>query len=162
MKDLISQAVKDANDFTLVLNRVIEILWQLKRKGIQRIGYVAGLVSSDGEEKIQENLERLNFYTNLLSKKYPKAKFFSAADIFNKELYKKLLGENFIISKRKKSFLEFWRGILKNGGVDDVSMTPGWDRSVGAINEHKTILKLGIRHQFVEYKTELIIKVCCK
>lgn len=162
MKDLVYAAVKDANDFTLVLNRVIEILWQSKRKGVQRIGYVAGLVSSDGQEKIQENLERLNFYTNLLSKKYPKAKFFSAADIFNEDLYKRLLGDNFVISKRKKSFLEFWRGILREETVDDVSMTPGWDRSVGAIDEHKTILKLGLKHQYVEYKSELLIKKCCK
>ena len=65
---------------------------------------------------------------------------FSAADIFSNEIYWKM---NISNPDHKKEFYDFWRTILNNVAV--IYMTPGWEKSSGAKDEHNTAKKLGIK-----------------
>lgn len=60
-------------------------------------------------------------------------------------------------------FMEFWREILRSGVISDVSFTPRWRKSLGANDEHKTVIGLSLPHKFIMQvrKNVLLVRSCC-
>lgn len=105
MKAKLARVLVDSTNLAAVRDKVVALFDQTRqRTGTKRIGYVAGIINSDGPEKVEENRQRLAEYTERIREEqdFP---IFSATDIF---------------------------------------MTPRWEQSVGATDEHKTATKLGI------------------
>lgn len=123
----------------------LEIVSQIKNKNPDvKIGYVAGKVAADGQENVLKNLKRLNFFTEKISKEFG-SNIFSATDVFNEEVYWKI---NIPKPIHEKEFYAFWQKIVKSG-ITDIFMTPEWEESIGATDEHKTAKKIGINiHYF--------------
>lgn len=117
--------------------------------GITRIGYVAGIITSDGPGYFVANRKRLADYVRKLRKihKFP---MFSAVDVFSSEVYERLEEWKLPSSEREAKVRSFWRKILKSGHVTDVFMTPRWEKSKGALDEHKTAKKIGLRTHYIK------------
>lgn len=149
MRDEIQGAIKGLTKLEKVLNEVNILLSKVRQKSTEkRLGYVAGIITSDGKEHMQKNIDILAKHTEILKKKYG-FPIFSAVDIFGNGVYQKLEDFNQEEHLREKSFIEFWRKILSSGHITDIFMTPRWKESKGAIDEHETAKKLGLTIHYV-------------
>jgi len=140
----IKNSIKDAKNLNQILIITISILKNYKNSKANRIGYVAGAVTSDGDEKLKENIENLDRYTKQIRKEN-RFHIFSSTDIFDEKLIYNL--EELVLSPNEveKKFREFWRKILGSSYITDIFMTPGWQRSRGAKDEHKTAKDAGLK-----------------
>lgn len=146
--EIIQDKIKDATSLDAIQSEVVAILQELKTRGAIRIGYVAGLIASDGPENVEANLERLFQWTELVSRMvdFP---VLSAALVFNQGVYQRIGIDGLPYAESSERFKTFWRGILP-AGVTDIFMTPGWEKSNGARDEHKIAPSLGITLHYIE------------
>lgn len=144
MRKKFEKALQTANSLHTIKHIVIAILGKSKQFPSQRLGFVSGLISSDGLEHIERNRNILIQHTNVLETtcNFP---FFCASDIFTVDLYKRLNRDTI----PKEKFIEFWRDILKSRLITDVFMTPRWEKSDGATDEHETAKKLGLTIHYI-------------
>lgn len=114
-----------------------------------KIGYVAGIINSDGLEHFETNRKRLAAYVEKLRRihKFP---VFSAVDVFSNNVYAQLEEMTLSFDEREAKMRSFWREILKSGCVTDIFMTPRWDKSKGASDEHKIAKQIGLRIHYIE------------
>ena len=111
----IGSALKNSKTLHHVKHDLIKLFKSAKAKhGIEKIGYVAGIITSDGEEYFEKNRKRLANYAEKLRKihKFP---MFSAIDVFSSEIYERLEEWKLPFSKREVKARSFWRKILKAG-----------------------------------------------
>lgn len=113
------------------------------KKGNIRIGYVAGILNSDGPKHFEDNRKKLADYAEKLRKihRFP---IFSGVDIFSNEVYGRLEEWRLSFEERETKARLFWREILESRYVTDIFMTPRWEKSKGATDEHKTAKKIGL------------------
>lgn len=144
MKNILANAFKQATTLDQVRDEFILISNNLKQeRRNNQLGYVAGIINSDGPEKLQENIKKLIEQTEIIRKNnnFP---IFSATDIFYQGLYQRLSNTN------RALFIKFWREILEKASVTDIFMTPRWNMSEGAKDEHETAKRLGLKIHYVE------------
>ena len=110
-----------------------------------RLGYVAGIITSDGPEKIWENIDHLEQHTHRLRAEHSWP-IFSATDVFSRELFDRLD----VGVAHPQEYQHFWRNVLGSGYVTDIFMTPRWEISKGAIDEFETATRLGLTTHFVD------------
>lgn len=164
MKDRITEAISGARSLPEVQEALLDLVSAEHTRNINRIGIISGIVSSEGMDNIPQNMVRLQTYTALMGQRYSEARFFSAADVFTAEIYANLPEFQLPRPEIDHAFMEFWRGILGSGFISDVSFTPRWRKSVGATDEHVTVTKLSVPHQFVMQPKPgtLLIRRCCE
>jgi len=148
MRERIEKAVKNANSIDEVKVGVFAVLDQLRTEGNERIGYVAGIITSDGPENIDRNVKRLIRFTEDVRGRntFP---VFSSTDVIGDALFKRLGAALF----KQTDWEKFWRDILgaDEKFVTDMFMTPGWEKSRGATDEHNTAKKVGMQiHYLIE------------
>jgi len=150
MKERIEGAVKYAKNIDEVRSSVLSVLKELREEGAQRIGYVAGLVTSEGPKNVDKNVRRLAKFTEYIRDQndFP---IFSSTDVISDELFKRLGLEEF----QKTDWEKFWRDILGAEGryVTDIFMTPRWEISRGSRDEHEVAKEVGMQ---IHYLTEEI------
>ena len=133
-KEALPQAlseVRDVEDFEMLFHNLKWTLQEIKRNAPGgRIGYVAGKISSDGLERLEENRRILSEKTEKFRQNYY-FPIFCANDIITPEFVEKNGHEG-------TPYIAFWRKVLESGLVTDVFMTLGWKSSVGATDEHTT------------------------
>lgn len=152
MEKNIGLALKTATTLLHVEKELVKLFKTTKTHaggGITRIGYVAGIITSDGPGYFEANRKRLADYVRKLRKihKFP---MFSAVDVFSSEVYERLEEWKLPFSEREVKARYFWRKILKSGHVTDVFMTPRWEKSKGATDEHETARKIGLRTHYIK------------
>jgi hypothetical protein len=141
MRDQLRKEIKNASTIEEVLKITLNLISQIKKENPDtKIGYVSGKVTTDGEENISKNLKRLHVFTEKISKEFGE-NIFSAADVFDEEVYWKI---NLPRPVHEEDFYAFWRKIVE-GGITDIFMTPEWEKSIGATDEYKTAKKIGIK-----------------
>lgn len=151
MRKEFSEALAGVTNLGEVRGRVIEVFTRVRNEqGAEQIGYVAGIINSDGSDHVQANIERLAFYTERVrgANNFP---VFSATDVFIATGVYHGLDEvrQLTLKEREAKFLEFWRDIV-GSHVTDIFMTPRWDKSTGARDEHETAQQKGIRIHYVD------------
>lgn len=130
MKHKISTIIKKGNN----LDEVADLLIDYLKKSNGPVMYVAGMVTSEGPENIEKNVAVLESWTQKIARENPFI-VFSSNDVFGKSrLWKKFDNLGFI----NQEYVNFWRKILESGAVTDIVMTPRWEISNGARDEHKT------------------------
>jgi hypothetical protein len=147
MRELIREKLIDVDSLEEVGIKLKAILEEFtNRPGQQdsRIGYVAGIVNSDGPEFRDRNIDRLNLFTEKIGHKFQMPAF-SAADVYSEDVFNRVTKGGF----NPSDFVTFWRGIFELGYITDVFMTPRWEVSEGAQDEHETAQRLGIRIHYV-------------
>ena len=149
MREAISIAVKKATSLDDVKYSLFDVFKGFKKQGFDRIGYVSGTITSDGEANIPKNIERLTEFTDHVRTIYI-FPIFSATDVFDEILFARLFAAGF----RNKDWMVFWKEVLgaKEKFVTDIFMTPKWEKSRGATDEHKTAKKMKITINYIEYE----------
>lgn len=154
MKKKLVRAVRGAHSLPRVKEQIVALFEQMKgENGEKRIGYVAGIIGSDGLEKVAENMQKLAEHTERIRREqdFP---IFSSTDIFSEELYERLEEMRLEYEEQRKVFMQFWREIFEEGGISDIFMTPRWEESEGAFDEYETAKRLGIAIHYVQTKKE--------
>lgn len=164
MKEQIAEFIRESRTLSEMQEAIIKLIFKLRAENVTRVGYVAGVVSSDGMEKIPANLARLDQYVLLMSQRYSDAVFFSAAQVFTPEVYGRLVEFRLPKPERELAFMEFWRGIFKSKSISDVSFTPRWRKSAGASDEHQVATEIALPHQFImQIRPQLLlVRTCCR
>lgn len=128
------------------LNNTEKIIVERLRKASKetaygRVGFVSGALSSSKPLYIIRNFRMLNSYTKIVRKNvdFP---VFSAIDFFGRTILIKL-------TYQKEDNQELWNKILQSGYITDLFMAPGWKESSGAVSEHKTAKKSGIKIRYI-------------
>ncbi len=147
----IGPALKNATTLSHVKKELVKLFEVTRNKnGNIRIGYVSGVITSDGPKHIHNNRKRLELHTNRLrkSQSFP---IFSAVDVFTNEIYNRIIETTLPFDEREVKLRLFWNEILTSGHVTDIFMTPRWEKSKGATDEHKTAKKIGLTIHYVGF-----------
>ncbi len=146
--------VRDARDLPEVLARLLECLKGYHLIDTQvRFGYVAGgIISSDGAERMPQNLERLADFTEEIRRCCGDLFVFSATDIFLESSLSSRLQAS---GAREEDYMAFWRAVLESGLVKKIFFTPGWERSRGAFEEFEIAKRQGMEIYVLESQCEL-------
>ena len=150
MQERIRVAVKESGTLAEVRDNILTLFkYMVEEEGVTQIGYVAAIITSDGEEKVGENIARLQRYTEHVRKtqNYP---VFSATDVFTEELYERLFAAGF----KNDDWIVFWREVLGKDFVTDIFMTPRWEQSTGASDEYQTAKRTGKNLHYFNYEIE--------
>ena len=149
MREAISTAVKKSKSLAEVRESLFDVFADFRKQGFDRIGYVSGMVTSGGKENIPKNIERLTKFTDHVRALYI-FPVFSATDVFDDVLFVRLSAAGF----KNEDWVVFWREVLgaKAKYVTDIFMTPKWEESRGAADEHKTAKKMKITINYIEYE----------
>src|SRR3990167_1936785 len=109
-----------------------------------RLGYVAGIITSDGPDKIWANIARLEQHTIQIRAEHA-FPIFSATDVFSRQLYDRL--KEGVVAERE--YQHFWRQLQESGYITDLFLTPRWEVSKGAVDEYETAKRLDVTIHFV-------------
>jgi hypothetical protein len=133
----LSEVSRKNNDLSGVGRELIALLNDISSGGRVKVGYVSGIITSDGKEHIDRNIALLKRNTSRIREAvdFP---VFSAADIFHNESYDKFDGIE------EHEWYAFWKNILKSGYVAEIFMTPRWEHSAGAKDEFAAAGEAGI------------------
>jgi len=148
MKGRISKAVESATSLDEISKLLIRELKKIQKEGEPRIGYIAGIITSDGPENISQNVARLSRFTKRVRQEtgFP---IFSSTDVFSNKLFAQIGGPT---KYTQRDWHLFWRKVLGSGAVTDVFMTPRWQESRGATDEHKTSTKMKVQIHIIDYE----------
>jgi hypothetical protein len=142
VKQKIKKAVKNAKDLNETKQILLELFQEIRNENDQ-IGYVAGILFSDGLQYFERNRQLLAKRTEII-RNHQQFPIFSAYDIFSDGLYDQIEEKEISYQERRNAFINFWRGIVGSGFVTDIFMTPRWEFSEGARDEHETAQKFGL------------------
>lgn len=143
-KRLLPNALKEVTENTIAHSKAREELLTLSQLEIlllpvfddvaatlhtTHLGYVSGLISGEGDHKIEENLAILQEWTDKVreTQDFP---IFGPPDIFNHQMYAILQELKLNRSKREPLFNEFWHSIISTK-VTHIFMTPKWESGKG-------------------------------
>lgn len=105
----------------------------------ERILYVIGIISSDGAEHVQRNLDALERNTKLLREHYGPF-VFSARSVWSDELFARVGSPNI----PEQDFIQLWDEMLHCGCISGLLLTPRWEISRGAQDEHRIARSLNL------------------
>lgn len=134
-------AIQQANVLEEVQTAISDVLQELSGG---RIGYVSGIVTSDGAGKVEENLQRLKDFARKMRERFG-FPIFSPSDVFPKDILGRIQ-EN---GATNNDFVEFWRALLNSGHITDIFMTPRWQESHGATDEHQIAQEKGLKVHYL-------------
>jgi hypothetical protein len=139
MKDKIKKITPRANtldELALLLKNLFSDMWD---EGVTQIGYISGIITAEGSENIPKNILRLERFTADIRRKssFP---VFSATDVFDDELFARLS----LTGAKNADYEVFWRQVLSSGFVTHMYMTPRWEISHGASDEHQMAKNLNM------------------
>ena len=151
MKEVIRESVKNAGTLTEVRDALFGVFRNLRAQGHSRIGYVSGAITADGRENISRNIQRLDRFTEHIRGQHD-FPIFSATDVFDGALFERLDAAGFVNADWKV----FWREVLgaNDKFVTDIFMTPRWEKSHGAKDEHKVAQEIEIAITYIEKELE--------
>jgi uncharacterized membrane-anchored protein YjiN (DUF445 family) len=139
MTEEIAKQLSKVSSMKEVGRKIIELLEKYYKQH-SKVGFVSGPITAGGSDKIAENIRKLHEYTTEIRNNHT-FPIFSSTDIFTDELHKRVSAD----TVTKDEWQEFWRNIIKAGYITDIFMAPRWEFSSGAIDEHETAQKLGIK-----------------
>jgi len=143
MKTKLKLVLEKADSFNEAEKLLIAFLSDVRQTS-GRVGYVAGLVASEGVEHVSKNYQYLSNFAQEIQKNH-NIPVFSCGDIFGNGLFEKLC-QNGI---DHEAFKLYWRKVIQSELITDIFMAPGWERSGGATDEHETAKKLKIKIHYL-------------
>ncbi|MEA3355622.1 MAG: hypothetical protein U9Q63_04040 [Patescibacteria group bacterium] len=143
------QAIKD----TISLSEIRETLVTNLAKFVeetqpQKVGFVAGAITAPTIEEINQNRARLVRFASHLNKQHPDCFFFSSADIFTDNVRERINSSQV----SHEQWMDYWRTILNANLITDLFLTPGWKKSAGTRDEHKTAKTIGLNIHQLNYE----------
>lgn len=124
MEKIIGPSLKSATTLLHIKGKLVKLFKNTKKKnGFTKIGYVAGIINSDGPQYFEINRKKLIAHVEKLRKAH-KFPIFSAVDVFSDNIYAQLEEMGLSFEKREIKMRSFWRQVLRSGHVTDIFMTP--------------------------------------
>lgn len=121
MKESIRAKVKDSNTLNEVRDSLIALFQEMRGQGHTRIGYVSGIITSDGKKHIPRNVKRLEAFAEKIREQegFP---VFAPTDVFDDVLFARLNANGFV----NDDWMKFWEEVLgfPEKFVSDMFMTP--------------------------------------
>lgn len=136
LKNMFKSETSRAKGHMEVCNAVCNVV-NIIASSEMKFAFVSGIISGDGPQHIDRNMAILESFTNHLRDDFS-IPVMSATDVFHRDLLDQYRTEG------KPQWAVFWRKVLKSG-VGTLVMTPRWEASFGAIDEHKFALDYGIK-----------------
>jgi hypothetical protein len=122
------------------------LLWALSvHAKSEEIGYVAGMITSEGAQYEEKNRALLLHYAEQVSAQHNFG-IFCAVHVFTPELRQQIRDE----LVPYEEWITFWRDILESGHVRHVFMAPRWQLSKGATDEHTRAIERKLRITYIE------------
>jgi hypothetical protein len=149
MKQQIQEVLISVTSFSEIHQEITKLFAHTRKNHpSNRIGYVSGIISSDGPEHMDRNIKILKEYTEKLrdTHDFP---IFSATDVFSDEIFGRL-GHFTSHRRMQEEFMQFWRDIFDSGHITDIFMTPRWEKSEGAKDELETAKKLNLKIHYIK------------
>ena len=143
---MVSEIKKSALEATSIndLEHKLKIVLRKYFNESKRVGYVSGVITSDGPDMISRNVSVLQTHANQLREIHSFC-IFSPTEVFTKPVM-----ENINMRRlTSKDLQKFWRNVLGAGYVTDVFMTPRWELSNGAKDELFTAQQLKLRVHYI-------------
>lgn len=149
MKEKMANIIAKANSLDEIVDLLIKMLADMNSEGINQIGFVSGVVTSEGPDKIASNIERLKYFTQKIQSEnnFP---IFSATDVFdNADLFSRIeaTGVN------SHDYEVFWRKLLSCGYITHMYMTPRWEISHGSKDEYDIAKSQNMKITYVAEET---------
>lgn len=144
MHEAIIENVARANTLEEVKSGVIHVFEEARKNGAMRIGYVSGIISSDGPEFVERNVRILQQYTENVRGMHG-FPIFAPTEVFTEEVFKRINAHEIPV----QDWLDFWKDILEAGYITDIFMTPRWEKSVGATDEYNNATRLKLLVHYV-------------
>lgn len=135
---------------------LITELKKFRNLGHKRIGYVSGVITVDGKDHIFRNLKLLSKTSRRLQKTY-NFPIFAPSDVSDSKIHIKLEKNGVTDS----DWDYFWNHLLlhKKRFITDIFMTPRWELSFGAIEEHLAAQRMNIRIHYLHDEIRMPLKV---
>lgn len=137
----------NVRNFQELAATTVEWIQEKKKGGAERIGFVSGIVASQGPEHVKENMKKLLDETTRLGAEHG-FPVFSSTEIFTSGVWEKLPEVKLPKAERSPHMHKLFRDILA-GGVTDLFMMPDWEQSGGAIDENKAAKELGLQIHYL-------------
>jgi hypothetical protein len=154
MREKIVEAISASTNLKTIVESFNKLCKELHEQDTDRIGYVAGIIFSEGPKHVERNIARLEEYTNMLRNTY-QFPIFSSVDLFYaNKFYDQIEDTKLPYDERRKAFIQFYRDILQNTYITDIFMTPRWEKSEGATDEHETAKKYNLTIHYLEDSLE--------
>jgi hypothetical protein len=148
----IETGLETVNSLDTIYSRMVDLFSRVQvERGAGQIGYVSGIINSDGPEHVARNVLKLAAYTETIRSAHD-FPIFSATDIFTPTVREALPEMQLQYTDREELFYDFWRKVLCCGYVTDIFMTPRWPLSKGAVDEFLTAQRAKLRIWTVEEK----------
>lgn len=155
MRTKIYQQIREATSLSEVQEGLVRVFRTVKEaEPNQRIGIVSGIITSEGDEFMERNIKRLHLYTAHLSQQHD-FPLFSSVDVFGNGLYTQIKEFSLERELREKHFVDFWRGVFRSGHLTNVFMTPRWEISSGARDEHAISVEEQIAIHYIDPVPEI-------
>ena len=142
LREQFHMALRQARTFEDVKKGSITTLDGLRKQGAERIGFVSGIITSEGAEHLDINVSRLDHYANLLRETLP-FPIFCGIDLFPHELRSKLE------QQPECAWNAFWMNMIKSGRISDLFMAPKWEKSTGASIAYKAGREMGLNIHYI-------------
>jgi hypothetical protein len=127
-----------------VFTKTVTELQGYTESGLE-IHYVAGTISSDGDEYIERNIaELLRLQAVLTQQLGEKALVLTSPVIFTPAVYDRLKVFELPREERELKFQNFWDKIITSGYMTGIHFAPKWERSIGTKLEHEAATQQGI------------------
>lgn len=130
----LTDTIDNLDDLAIAL---ISLLKETRNIGSTQIGYVSGMITSEGPQNIAKNIEILEKHTSTLRNKYLYP-IFSATDVFYDQLFARIDARG----AKNTDYEHFWNQVLSSRYITDIFMTPRWELSHGACDELATAKRL--------------------
>jgi len=140
------EAVREVRSLAQVGEAMLSTLAEFKKGNpeLVQLGYVSGIIGSDGPQHISRNRAILSQWAHelRLHKPFP---LFAPSEIFTDAVYQAINVDELT----NNDWFPFWRNILGARHITDIFMTPRWEESHGARDEYACARELGLRIHFV-------------
>jgi hypothetical protein len=149
MRTWLEEEVEGCHTLGEVAQATLGTLRDINPDGTYEIGYVAGPISCDGDEKIPGNIEELHrLRTKTLPEIAGRALLFTSPHIFTSEVYARLGLFQLERGEREIQMRQFWRTIIASGHVDYILVRQGFERSPGTLDEIRTAEEHGVEVRY--------------
>lgn len=112
-----------------------------------RIGYVSGVLTSDGPHRVLDNREELIRLAGVLQEMHH-FPIFTLQDVFTPETLRRLKEAG----HTSRHYTDLAAQVLQSGHITDVFFAPRWEGSQTALFEHDIADRFGLRINYIEYE----------
>ncbi|MDP3725345.1 MAG: hypothetical protein Q8R20_02665 [Nanoarchaeota archaeon] len=152
MRTQLRDAAGLVRNFEDAYGHIIHILRKFRSEyNYPRIGYVSGVLTSDGPGRVLQNREELIRLAGVLQEMHH-FPIFTLQDAFTPETLRRLKDAG----HTSHHYTDFAGEILKSGFITDVFFAPRWENSQTARSEQTLAERFGLRINYIEYEEDRV------